>query len=57
MAYDVLREETPNRASREYLQILELAARESGDMVDSAPSSPIGGGAGNHSAGPVKEMG
>ena len=36
MAYDVLREETPNRASREYLQILELAARENEDMVDSA---------------------
>jgi hypothetical protein len=36
MAYDVLREEMPNRASREYLQILELAARENEDMVDSA---------------------
>ena len=34
MAYDVLREEMPNRASREYLQILELAARENEDMVD-----------------------
>ena len=27
MAYDVLRETAPGRASREYLQILELAAR------------------------------
>jgi hypothetical protein len=28
MAYDALRETTPDRASREYLKILELAARE-----------------------------
>jgi hypothetical protein len=36
MAYDALRETVPNRASREYLQILELAARENEAMVDSA---------------------
>jgi hypothetical protein len=36
MAYDVLRETAPSRASREYLQILELAARENESMVDSA---------------------
>ena len=36
MAYDVLRETAPGRASREYLQILELAARENESMVDSA---------------------
>jgi hypothetical protein len=36
MAYDVLRETAPGRASREYLQILELAARENELMVDSA---------------------
>ena len=36
MAYDALRETTPNRASREYLQILELAARENESLVDDA---------------------
>jgi hypothetical protein len=36
MAYDVLRATAPGRASREYLQILELAARENESMVDSA---------------------
>jgi hypothetical protein len=34
MAYDALRETTPSRASREYLQILELAARENESLVD-----------------------
>jgi hypothetical protein len=36
MAYDALRATIPGRASREYLQILELAARENEAMVDSA---------------------
>ena len=36
MAYDALRETAPSRASREYLQILELAARENEAMVDGA---------------------
>jgi Mu transposase, C-terminal domain len=36
MAYDALRETTPKRASREYLQILELAARENESLVDDA---------------------
>ena len=36
MAYDALRETAPNRASREYLQILELAARENEALVDDA---------------------
>jgi hypothetical protein len=36
MAYDALRETTPSRASREYLQILELAARENESLVDDA---------------------
>jgi hypothetical protein len=36
MAYDALREATPSGASREYLQILELAARENESLVDDA---------------------
>jgi hypothetical protein len=36
MAYDALREAAPKRASREYLQILELAARENESLVDDA---------------------
>jgi len=36
MAYDALREATPDRASREYLKILELAARENEALVDDA---------------------
>jgi hypothetical protein len=36
MAYDALREATPNVAAREYLQILELAARENESLVDDA---------------------
>ena len=36
MAYDALRETAPSRASREYLAILELAARENEDVVDNA---------------------
>jgi transposase len=36
MAYDALRETVPRRASREYLQILELAARENESLVDDA---------------------
>ena len=36
MAYDSLRETTPDRASREYLKILELAARENETLVDDA---------------------
>jgi hypothetical protein len=36
MAYDALRERAPRTASREYLQILELAARESESLVDDA---------------------
>jgi hypothetical protein len=36
MAYDALRETTPGRASREYLRILELAARENESLVDDA---------------------
>jgi hypothetical protein len=36
MAYDLLRDTAPQRASREYLQILELAARESESLVDDA---------------------
>jgi hypothetical protein len=36
MAYDALRESTPRWASREYLQILELAARENESLVDDA---------------------
>lgn len=36
MAYDALRQTAPSRASREYLQILELAARENEAMVDGA---------------------
>jgi hypothetical protein len=36
MAYDAIREATPGRASREYLAILELAARENESLVDEA---------------------
>ncbi len=36
MAYDALRETAAGRASREYLQILELAARENESLVDDA---------------------
>lgn len=36
MAYDALRETSPDRASREYLGILELAARENEALVDDA---------------------
>ena len=36
MTYDVLRETATSRASREYLQILELAARENESLVDNA---------------------
>jgi Mu transposase, C-terminal domain len=36
MAYDALRQTAPSRAAREYLQILELAARENEAMVDGA---------------------
>jgi hypothetical protein len=36
MAYDALGEATPGRASREYLKILELAARENESLVDEA---------------------
>jgi len=36
MAYDALRETTQKRAAREYLQILELAARENESLVDDA---------------------
>ena len=36
MAYDALRETKPCRASREYLRILELAARENESSVDDA---------------------
>jgi hypothetical protein len=36
MAYDALREATPGRATREYLAILELAAREDESRVDEA---------------------
>jgi len=36
MAYDLLRDTAPQRASREYLKILELAARESESLVDDA---------------------
>ena len=34
MAYDALRETAPSQPSREYLQILELAARENESLVD-----------------------
>ena len=34
IAYDVLKGQSPNRASREYLKILYLAARESESGVD-----------------------
>jgi hypothetical protein len=36
MAYDALCEATPGRATREYLAILELAARENESLVDDA---------------------
>jgi hypothetical protein len=36
MAYDMLRDASPGRASHEYLQILELAARDSESLVDDA---------------------
>lgn len=36
MAYDALRETAPKGAAREYLQILELAARENESLVDGA---------------------
>jgi hypothetical protein len=36
MAYDVLRQTAPSRAAREYLQVLEVAARENEAMVDGA---------------------
>lgn len=36
MAYDVLKETTPSRAAREYLEILHLAAHESETRVDDA---------------------
>jgi hypothetical protein len=36
MAYDALRQTAPSRAAREYLQILELAARENEALVDGA---------------------
>ncbi len=43
MAYDVFREARPDRASREYLQILELAARENEALVDDALRSLLDG--------------
>jgi hypothetical protein len=43
MAYDALRETTPDRASREYLKILELAARENEALVDEALRSLLDG--------------
>lgn len=43
MAYDALRETTPERASREYLKILELAARENEALVDDALRSLLDG--------------
>jgi hypothetical protein len=36
MAYDLLKENTPNRCDRRYLQILELAAKQSEAQVDDA---------------------
>jgi hypothetical protein len=36
MAYDALRETSPRAASREYLRILEVAARENESLVDDA---------------------
>ena len=36
IAYDVLKQQTPSRASKEYLQILQLAARETEAGVDDA---------------------
>jgi hypothetical protein len=36
MAYDAVREAMPGRAAREYLKILELAARENESLVDDA---------------------
>ena len=45
MAYDALRETHPSRASREYLQILELAARENESLVDDALRALLRGGA------------
>jgi hypothetical protein len=43
MAYDALRETAPDRASREYLKILELAARENEALVDDALRSLLDG--------------
>ncbi len=43
MAYDALRETTPDRASRGYLKILELAARENESLVDDALRSLLDG--------------
>jgi hypothetical protein len=36
MAYDALREATPNRSSKEYLKILKLAAEAGEAQVDEA---------------------
>jgi hypothetical protein len=36
MAYDALRETSPSGASRQYLEILELAAKENESLVDDA---------------------
>jgi hypothetical protein len=36
MTYDVLQEQMPARATKEYLRILELAAKDSEEKVDEA---------------------
>ena len=51
MAYDALRETAPSRAAREYLQILELAARENESLVDDALRLLAGGGSGHDARG------
>ncbi|MCP4200725.1 MAG: IS21 family transposase [bacterium] len=55
MAYDLLCQTTPARASKEYLQILELAARESEVGVDVALHTLLTSGA-SVTAGEVKAL-
>lgn len=46
MAYDTLRETRPQNASREYLKILELAAKQSEARVEDALRMLLGNGEG-----------
>jgi hypothetical protein len=55
MAFDVLQEQLGGRASREYLRILELAAKESETKVNEALHRLMEEGAGSVTANAVEE--